>query len=189
MPARSQSSRMAKMILSSASKQGWLPDCFCMCVCVCVHGLKLPCATPLPSHTEAANEDPDMTEVWAHHPLWLAGAGDTVEVTCTVIGWPKNQWKIFPFPLIPVALLDIAHTCMSTYNLWFCFCACIYVAHNGAWEYAFVRHPPDLVQCFAQTLVTSSHTICHWKTEVIFRILFIPGESQQHHCWNFTGTN
>lgn len=87
MPARSQSSRMAKMILSSASKQGWLPDCFCMCVCVCAWAQAPMCYTPPVSYRSSkwgprydrsvSSSSPLIGWSWGHgwghlHRDWLA---------------------------------------------------------------------------------------------------------------------
>lgn len=110
--ARCQSSRTAKIILSSASKQCWLPDCFCVCACLCVCIFR------------AANKDPDMKEVWAHHPFWLAGMVTQLRSPALWLVGPEINGKIFPF--LWFLWSWILHVCAYLQTTpQFCFCACM----------------------------------------------------------------
>lgn len=83
--------------------------CFCVCVCVymweCVCAWhELPCeAHRLPlslCHTTAANESPDMKEVWAHHHLWLVRAATGLRSPAAWLAGTEFRGKKFPFPFL-----------------------------------------------------------------------------------------
>lgn len=169
MPARCQSSRMAtkKKIVSSGSKQGWPPGCFweCVCVCVCM------CTTshvlhPTPVLYRSSKWGSRYERSVTSSSIVIGWDWNTAEVTCTVIGWPRNQWKTFPSPLIPEVLWNI----MCAYNSWFCFVlffACIiYTWQNKrGWEQAYMRRPPDLVAAFYTNtgyLIPHEATLKNW---------------------------
>lgn len=116
MLGRCQSTRIGKKKKSINSSQtgltAWLPLCVWH---------KLPCEERrlllLLCHTTAANQGPDMLEVWAHHHLWLAWIGTDLRSPAVWLAGTKVSGKCtFSLPF---------HSC-SAGDVFLCMCVCTY---------------------------------------------------------------
>lgn len=113
-----QSTRTAKNVSVNSFQTGlaaWL-----LLVCVCAWH-ELPCEEHRlllsPCHTTAANQGPDMKEVWAHHHLWLAWIGaelrsPVVWLAGTEVGGKSSRFLSF-------------HSCSAAGSDFACTCACV----------------------------------------------------------------
>lgn len=184
MLGRCQSTRTAKMFLSTAPKQGWLPDCLPASVCVTRAPMwRAQAASLAVSHNSSKSGTRYGRSVSSSSPV-IGLDWNRVEVTCCVIGWDWSQWKIYPFLFLSF---------LQCSGMWLCVYACVHTVHVHLCVCKTCLHYMQWWACVCVCVLTDltflysmmyKHRLPHpaWynneKLRSAFTPVFMGGESQ-----------